>query len=268
MHIRSLTSSDIPYTATLSADNALLDDELFAYICPHRQNHYPSFRAGFVRRAKIYLSTPGFVSYVAVTDDGDGGPGVKGGEVVGVARWERKGDGVDARRWRKKNEGLWCKLETTLLSLESHYTTLLHLDKSVSPSNLTSFLRRTSHIFPASVFPELWFLDALVVSQHWHRRGIGAQLLKWGLETAASEGVPVGLEASRMGEGLYRKFGFRTLEMVEWQEGVWSPVMLWEPEVGKGLPIIPGELVGEIEGSDNDFLEAFCEESIDRSIGT
>lgn len=45
-----------------------------------------------------------------------------------------------------------------------------------------------------------------------HRRGVGAMHLKWGTEKADELGLPAYLEASPMGQPLYKKWGFEPLE--------------------------------------------------------
>jgi hypothetical protein len=63
MELRPACASDLPYVADLA--RAMLDDELFAYICPYRHSRFPDFRDAFLRRLKRRLVTPGFVMIVA-----------------------------------------------------------------------------------------------------------------------------------------------------------------------------------------------------------
>jgi len=56
--------------------------------------------------------------------------------------------------------------------------------------------------------PEYWELAVLAVSPKFQRCGVGAALMEWGLDTARKENVPVVLEASIAGTGLYTKMGF------------------------------------------------------------
>jgi ribosomal protein S18 acetylase RimI-like enzyme len=48
-----------------------------------------------------------------------------------------------------------------------------------------------------------WHLAVLAVLPRHQRRGIGTELIDWGLETASRELLPVTLEASLSGRALY-----------------------------------------------------------------
>ena len=67
-------------------------------------------------------------------------------------------------------------------------------------------------------------------------------LVRHGIKLAESEGLPITLEASVNGRGLYEKYGFRQFTTVQLrvEEGriVRAPVMLWEPESCKGQWLI------------------------------
>ena len=56
----------------------------------------------------------------------------------------------------------------------------------------------------------IYLLD-VVVDPAFHRRGIGARLMRWGLERAEKERCPILLIATSTGSGLYRKLGFEIL---------------------------------------------------------
>lgn len=45
---------------------------------------------------------------------------------------------------------------------------------------------------------------------HW-RRGIGSELVRWGMNRASEEGIPVTLVAGSQGLHLYSRLGFKTL---------------------------------------------------------
>ncbi|KAK2801316.1 hypothetical protein FQN51_005416 [Onygenales sp. PD_10] len=228
MHIRPLQPADFSDAATLLAD-AFRDDEVFIHLYPGRMQYYSHYRASFLHRIKLRFSTPGWITYVAVTDPGDDGPGQPGGKIVGYAAWERKGDSDAARQWKSKNESIWCRLETFLQTIEEQYTSFFHLDKSSDASNLAAFVDATANNFPSTIFPEMWYLALLGIHPGYQRRGIGALLVNWGIERAQAEHIPAGLESSVMGSGLYQKFGFRLLSKSKWINGQWLSAMLWEP---------------------------------------
>lgn len=113
MHLRPLQRRDIPEIADLSAESQL-EDELVAFVSPARQRYYASFRNGFVRRTYARSLMPGWVIWVAETDENDETtthiekPGLgqePGGRVVGYAAWTRVGHSPVARNWQRMNEG-------------------------------------------------------------------------------------------------------------------------------------------------------------------
>ncbi|KAF1994959.1 hypothetical protein P154DRAFT_360662 [Amniculicola lignicola CBS 123094] len=75
------------------------------------------------------------------------------------------------------------------------------------------------------------------------KRGVGALLTEAGLRVSRETGLPVYLESSREGVGLYEKLGFRTMrESVvhrsedlggDGEEDVEVPLMVWVPDGGK-----------------------------------
>ena len=82
---------------------------------------------------------------------------------------------------------------------------------------------------------EYWYLGLLGVDPKYQRRGIGAKLVKHGFSIARDGGLPVALEASVAGQGLYTKLGFKTIQKSK--IGTLSEeivTMLWEPESLKG----------------------------------
>ncbi|GAB7364771.1 hypothetical protein MBLNU230_g5569t1 [Neophaeotheca triangularis] len=54
-------------------------------------------------------------------------------------------------------------------------------------------------------------LHILAVLPNQHRKGVGKLALQWGLRAADERDLPVYLESSPMGKGLYEKFGFEVL---------------------------------------------------------
>ena len=67
----------------------------------------------------------------------------------------------------------------------------------------------------------------MVVSPTHQRRGIGTLLLSEGLQEVDKLGLPCVLGASPEGEGLYRRWGWEEVEVME--------MRLWEYEGGEGM---------------------------------
>ncbi|KAL2809127.1 hypothetical protein BJX63DRAFT_371419 [Aspergillus granulosus] len=56
-----------------------------------------------------------------------------------------------------------------------------------------------------------YYLDMLAVDPNFGRRGLGARLLKWGLDRADRERVITFISSSPTGRGLYEKYGCKAL---------------------------------------------------------
>ncbi|EDN05554.1 GNAT family acetyltransferase [Histoplasma capsulatum] len=238
MHIHPLEAADIPEVASILAD-ALLDDELWAWLAPNRLKYYSEYRAGFLMRTKVRFSTPGWVLHVAVTDPEDEvgrehrrehGQGYEPrGKVVGYCAWERVGDSPQARKWREDKETIGWWLERRLLNLQLRYADMFIQNNAIDSSRLRTYASATAGNFPSDIFPELWYVGMLAIHPGYQRMGIGKMLLQWGIERGTAENVPVGLEPSLKGAGLYKKLGFRDLGTVELMGKEWVAMMLWEP---------------------------------------
>lgn len=102
---------DLPVLADLSAETQL-HDEIIEFVAPHRQKYYTSYRNGFVRRMYARSLRPGWIFWVAETDEGDEPTAAQkqkgekeiGGRVVGYAAWLREGQNPVARNWQRMNE--------------------------------------------------------------------------------------------------------------------------------------------------------------------
>ncbi|KAF2133948.1 acyl-CoA N-acyltransferase [Dothidotthia symphoricarpi CBS 119687] len=60
----------------------------------------------------------------------------------------------------------------------------------------------------------MWELAQLFVHPNYQRHGIGKQLVEWGLQQADAEGLPVYVEGSAAGKGLYERVGFTSVKAV------------------------------------------------------
>jgi len=90
--------------------------------------------------------------------------------------------------------------------------------------------------FPRSSSDSMLVLGLLCVHPDFQRRGVGKELVRWGLRQAADLGLTVHLEASPEGIPLYRSLGFKTVETVIVKADQWDGgferryiVMLREP---------------------------------------
>jgi GNAT superfamily N-acetyltransferase len=65
-------------------------------------------------------------------------------------------------------------------------------------------------------------LGLLCVHPDFQRRGVGKELVRWGLRQAADLGLTVHLEASPEGIPLYRSLGFKIVETVIVKADQWD----------------------------------------------
>ncbi|KAJ6446637.1 acetyltransferase (GNAT) family domain-containing protein [Purpureocillium lavendulum] len=70
-----------------------------------------------------------------------------------------------------------------------------------------------------------WGLNTIVVRKGHQRKGIGASLMRFGLDKADEDGWMAFLNALPEGEALYKRFGFRTLETIDFGHGITSSPM-------------------------------------------
>ena len=104
----------------------------------------------------------------------------------------------------------------------------LGLDRSLDKAVLKRVEAMMDESFPSSDFPELWYLSTLAVLPEYQRRGIGRQLVTWGVQQGEKEGVPIALEASPDGKRLYEKCGFQWVRTENLDE-LAVPLMICEP---------------------------------------
>ena len=221
MRTRPATAADFPAIADIALA-AFWDDELYAFTNPHHVQYPHHFRDSFLRRFQSRYWTPGHVFFVAETEDADiEQEAVQGSskQVIGFALWLLE-HGTGSKSALKNSPGnSWLGvLERGLCRLRDAYVDFLGMDKSLERANLAiwegrqasggldTFVATHARTEPAVGY---YKLRNLCVHPSWQRKGVGGLLIRWGLDRAGEEGVPVVLSSSEMGAGLYSREGFR-----------------------------------------------------------
>jgi GNAT superfamily N-acetyltransferase len=119
-----------------------------------------------------------------------------------------------------------------------HSTTMKYFsfwDPTVHRKNAALLHPVISAECPEATFKKCWHLHGLFILPTCQRRGLGALALQWGIDQATSEHVPIVVNSSSKGVGLYEKMGFRGVMKQDFDQffetgerGMW--VMVWNPE--------------------------------------
>ena len=243
MHTRPYHPEDLPRLADITC-HANLSEALTRFIRPHIATYPLSYWQTCHRAVSSATAASGVICFVAETDEG---------EVVGYAIWERKGEGPVARKWRRRRSGRGMLLvvekqvvgrmadegviglEATLLAVRDAWSDFFHLDWSADYGRRTPVVAALGKEWDPEVFAECWELGGLMVAVERQRQGIGAMLLRWGLEQAEAEGVPCCVQSSEVGVGFYEKAGFKAFEVLLFEgTDIRMPRMIWEPKGMEG----------------------------------
>ena len=93
------------------------------------------------------------------------------------------------------------------------------LDRVTDRARLKEYMNMVDYDFYQTI-DSRWHLALLAVSVHHQRRGIGGRLVRHGQKLAAEDNVPMALESSVVGCGLYLKSGFKIVSEGEIIEGL------------------------------------------------
>jgi GNAT superfamily N-acetyltransferase len=148
------------------------------------------------------------------------------------------------------------EFESYLAELKNHYWNFFNLDWSQDSKKRVILTNLFAQTFGEDIFPEAWLLANLVTHKDYQRRGIGARLVKWGLDQAEAERVPCGVESSSAGLRLYQKMGFRQFDNMRYGERPIEtmPLMVWEPSGMEGLWFNKAKAAAAAAGSKREVL--------------
>ncbi|KAJ5583170.1 acyl-CoA N-acyltransferase [Penicillium sp. DV-2018c] len=215
--LRRARAQDLPALADVAAQ-AMLEDELFDYICPYRYEYHSDYRREILDRLRPRFVKPGFMIVVAVEDEGTTSELIRG-----YALWQRIGS---------LSSSFESPMEIGNASLEKEIQDTRAADyppdRSVDPDRLEHYKASVRDCFPYDEYPELLWLETLAVDPKYQRRGIGRRLVQWGMLLSQLEKVPIGLEAGIQGSALYETLGFQTLNTLELIPGIPMRAMLYD----------------------------------------
>lgn len=209
-YTRPIHASDVSELADVAAD-CFKEDEIFVATWPLRYGYYDMYRRSWLRSFRSWLVRRGIHGFVIRH--------VETNEVVGAAIWRRQGpeSSAVARGWMERNSDISSAIERTLRGWEERYINVLRLE---SPAADVPFIFRWESACGElakkweNVLPDKWHLHLMMVSEKYRRQGFGSKLMKWGVNQAKDERVPLTLFASHDGVHLYEKHGLRSLDTV------------------------------------------------------
>ncbi|KFZ04821.1 hypothetical protein V501_08947 [Pseudogymnoascus sp. VKM F-4519 (FW-2642)] len=228
VEIRPMVWADGKRTGEL-AQAAYWNEPLSDLISPHRASYPEDHALWFERRIKNRMVSPRNRGFVAVGD----------GETVGYMQCVRLGDDEGALQVEKEEKKWWSGLVEWGYGVYLKCAAYVFPDRSESAEGKAEFskagvLEYEKHWKDREDRNNRWYVQSVVVAEQWRGRGVGKKLMAWVLEQAQKEGVPVSLEASMMGERLYRSIGFDLLDRFVTKIGDSKEdeggIMMWSPK--------------------------------------
>lgn len=220
MHARPITRADLWDVSRLGIE-AGSNDDLFVWRYPYASQYPLSVKNDSLHRARTCYAQSNYVGFVAVADSTDACPGIAPGDLIGFAWWRRHND----PSYRGPRSGLFWQLESRLLQLEALYTTHVRPNLAADRAACDEFTRAASLCKSRLPLDEPkpgtphWHLAAMFVAPVAHGRGVGGELLQWGLAAAREEQDParqvVSLWGTPHGRWLYEKWGARQVGTME-----------------------------------------------------
>ncbi|KAH8668614.1 acyl-CoA N-acyltransferase [Xylariales sp. PMI_506] len=203
IQLRDACWSDLPRMAHILA-LAFWDDNVVGDIIhPHRQEFPEDFDAYWLRRLHCAFWDYRTRLLVAVDREEDSGKEV----VVGVSRWTRMGPGgKDMECWRFDPRNLMKPLSIWAMDIHA----LIWPNRASDPSKADILARAFSfyrHVFSGER-ADSWYLWSLAVDPAAQGKGVGRELVQWGLRRAEVEGVCASVGSAKGKDGFYLKCGF------------------------------------------------------------
>lgn len=185
MEVLPATSAYIPRIIEIQF-SAFENDPYQEALFPGDQNS-PSVRQGAIERTEKYWDADPTARWQVCIDS-------KTNNVLGFALWNVYDHERPESEWKKQPEVDWCEGRK----------------KEIATNFLSVNAGLRQRIWGGKPYV---LLNLLCIHQDFQRRGAGTLLVKRGMEIADELGLAVHLEASPAGFGLYRKLGFRQVEV-------------------------------------------------------
>jgi ribosomal protein S18 acetylase RimI-like enzyme len=211
------------------AQTAYWDTALSDLLSPLRGTYPEDHQYWFQNRIKGRMLSPRNRGFVAIGD----------GDVVGYMMCARLGDDEGALKVQKEKRTWWMGAAELGWGVYGKTVKLVWPDRSQSDEGLAEFMKATvveneKHWKGREDRKNRWYVQSVVVAEAWRGRGVGKKLMAWLMEQAQKEGVVIGLEASMMGERLYRSIGFdllgRFVVHFEATDDEHGGIMMWSPK--------------------------------------
>ncbi|KAJ5544040.1 hypothetical protein N7513_003314 [Penicillium frequentans] len=223
IQLRNITTqSELTPLCSIAAESWLVDP-LFNWVVPGLHEYPDDFLTLWKYILKTEFRSTG--RHIIVAES----PGANGYAAVGFAVWERSSAPTNME---ERFSVRTFKNRILLLGLKfwiacQYIARICHKTFSLSRlQNLTEELERVRGPQPI----EKWHLQFLGVSPRFQRRGVGKELLQWGIDKADQEHTPIYLEATSFGQPLYESFGFVLIDWMTLDDGrISQAVMRREP---------------------------------------
>ncbi|KAH9880453.1 hypothetical protein IAQ61_000744 [Plenodomus lingam] len=194
MPIRPATPTDETALVELCTA-AFFDESLFGQtLHPYRHKYPDDVKIFWHETIRRYFATPGFVVLVAVRTNGNGEE-----KIGGMAIWERQGDDEGAKKTKEEwvDYGSFPPLSSTQ-------------NRAADPTkrNIVDECMLYGAHFWSGDRANNWYLSLCGIHPDYQGKGVGRELVRWGLEKAAQEGVPASVVSSDGNDAFYLRCGF------------------------------------------------------------
>ena len=198
LRIRQATEADIPRIIE-SQFSAFEGDPYQEALFPSDDYYSAETRQGAVDRTVKYWNTDPTARWMVAYDTQDEAEE----QILGFALWNIYEHFRPESEWKKQPEVDWCEGRQR--------------DIALNFLNMNARLRQ--RIWEGRPYV---LLNLLCIHQDFQRRGAGTALVEWGMEVARSLGLAIHLEASAAGYELYRKLGFKQVDVAIVKKEEWD----------------------------------------------